>query len=261
MDKHIIDTSNNRIKKCFSFQKNSKKGFTLVELIVVLVILAILAAILVPALLGYIDKAREKKDLVIAKYCLEAAQAQLTEEYAKNSMNLKQGGCNSLEYLIIPPKQGKTKAENNNGDVNATSTVGAPNRFADSVIELIEKKDHVNVNQYDNNDPMVIIMGVGSNIKNSNCTLHEKYTVYYLMYQQTKDSIPLFYYDGQWTTTNPTLDKSKFTDRYNPKVGPLAGKKMQYYIISNKISEKVYEGKKTVFAGSSDFWKYVDSFK
>ena len=32
-----------------------KKGFTLVELIVVLVILAILAALLVPALTGYID--------------------------------------------------------------------------------------------------------------------------------------------------------------------------------------------------------------
>ena len=32
-----------------------KKGFTLVELIVVLVILAILAALLIPALTGYID--------------------------------------------------------------------------------------------------------------------------------------------------------------------------------------------------------------
>ena len=40
-----------------------KKGFTLVELIVVLVILAILAALLVPALTGYIDKAnREQAD-------------------------------------------------------------------------------------------------------------------------------------------------------------------------------------------------------
>lgn len=35
-----------------------KKGFTLVELIVVLVILAILAALLIPALTGYIDKAK-----------------------------------------------------------------------------------------------------------------------------------------------------------------------------------------------------------
>ena len=39
-------------------KERNNKGFTLVELIVVLVILAILAAILVPALLGYIDKAR-----------------------------------------------------------------------------------------------------------------------------------------------------------------------------------------------------------
>lgn len=38
-----------------------KKGFTLVELIVVLVILAILAALLIPALTGYIDKAKEKQ--------------------------------------------------------------------------------------------------------------------------------------------------------------------------------------------------------
>lgn len=42
-------------------KKYQKGGFTLVELIVVLVILAILAALLVPALTGYIDKAKEKQ--------------------------------------------------------------------------------------------------------------------------------------------------------------------------------------------------------
>lgn len=37
-------------------KKNAKRGFTLVELIVVLVILAILAALLISALTGYMNK-------------------------------------------------------------------------------------------------------------------------------------------------------------------------------------------------------------
>ena len=66
-------------------KKNNNKGFTLVELIVVLVILAILAAILVPALLGYIDKAREKQVTTNAEAAYVAAQALATEAYGKNN--------------------------------------------------------------------------------------------------------------------------------------------------------------------------------
>ena len=65
-------------------KSTSNKGFTLVELIVVLVILAILAAILVPALLGYIDRAREKQIVLNAKSCLTAAQAEMSSLYGQN---------------------------------------------------------------------------------------------------------------------------------------------------------------------------------
>jgi len=43
-------------------KKTNKKGFTLIELIVVIAILAILAAILIPAVTGYITKATDAKN-------------------------------------------------------------------------------------------------------------------------------------------------------------------------------------------------------
>ncbi len=62
--------------------KSTKKGFTLVELIVVLVILAVLAAMLVPALTGYIKRARQEKDYQMAATVLTAAQSAATYQYS-----------------------------------------------------------------------------------------------------------------------------------------------------------------------------------
>ena len=62
---------------------NKKKGFTLVELIVVLVILAILAALLIPALTGYIDKAKQKSITAETRQVVMAAQTLVDEAYAK----------------------------------------------------------------------------------------------------------------------------------------------------------------------------------
>ena len=67
-------------------RSKSKKGFTLVELIVVLVILAILAAMLVPALTGYIDRAKKEKDYQAASVVYAAAQAVITEQYGLGTL-------------------------------------------------------------------------------------------------------------------------------------------------------------------------------
>ena len=62
---------------------NKKKGFTLVELIVVLVILAILAALLLPALTGYINKAKENSITAETRQAVMAAQTLVDEAYGK----------------------------------------------------------------------------------------------------------------------------------------------------------------------------------
>lgn len=64
-----------------------KKGFTLVELIVVLVILAILAALLIPSLTGYIDKANEQKLISETRMIAQAIQVESVTAYALDGRN------------------------------------------------------------------------------------------------------------------------------------------------------------------------------
>lgn len=71
----------------------NKKGFTLVELIVVLVILAILAALLIPALTGYIDKAREQSLISEGSLVLTAAQATVSEAYGTGDLKVGTDGA------------------------------------------------------------------------------------------------------------------------------------------------------------------------
>jgi prepilin-type N-terminal cleavage/methylation domain-containing protein len=61
----------------------NRAGFTLVEVIVVIVIIAILAAIGVPALTGYIDKAQDRKYIAEARDAMIASRTVRSELYAE----------------------------------------------------------------------------------------------------------------------------------------------------------------------------------
>lgn len=91
-------------------KKLNKKGFTLIELIVVIAILAILAAILIPAITGYIARATNAKE-----------QANCRSLYAETSMELMLNS-NVEDYV---PTIGAAAAAHTVGDLSITWTVGA----------------------------------------------------------------------------------------------------------------------------------------
>ena len=74
------------LKRQSQLNMRNKKGFTLVEVIVVLVILAILMAIAIPALTGYIDKAKEKSAIADTRIIATALQAIVNESYGSGAI-------------------------------------------------------------------------------------------------------------------------------------------------------------------------------
>ena len=102
--------------------KNKKKGFTLVELIVVLAILAILAAMLVPELTGYIDKANQKKVVAETRQIVVAAQTIASEDYAKGKVdaNYVPNKDDLLKLAELSGKGTLTIAKENVNDTTGT---------------------------------------------------------------------------------------------------------------------------------------------
>lgn len=99
-------------KKLFDLKKKlrkDKKGFTLVELIVVLVILAILIALLIPSLTGYIEKANKKKILAEGRQVVMAAQTLASEEYNDAGTTKNLCGKSGVKLGTAPVGEGSDK--------------------------------------------------------------------------------------------------------------------------------------------------------
>lgn len=114
-------------------KKKSKRGFTLVELIVVLVILAILAALLIPALTGYIDKAKKSQVVAETRMLTQAVQTEMSTIYGLN--NSFQGQKDVGKPLTIASKTGTYL---NNGGAASTGDLGNLKEHYEEIVHLSE---------------------------------------------------------------------------------------------------------------------------
>lgn len=139
--------------------RRNRRGFTLVEIIVVLVILAILTAIVVPTALGYVDDAKEAWELAKLRESLIAAQVTFVKSAAFGEIG---------------------------NDVN--NETGSKNYYlTDNQSESIQK--------YLDTKPYVLIYGIGAPSYYGG-TSKEASNVYCIIYQKDKDS-KRWYYDGK----------------------------------------------------------------
>jgi prepilin-type N-terminal cleavage/methylation domain-containing protein len=122
--------------------KRNVKGFTLIEMVIVISIIGVLAAIIIPSVMYYLRKAKRTAAIADARTILTATQSAVIEQIAvSGTFSLDKTGC------VVDGKRmtvgGLTNTSMHNAitkrdyDSYSTKTNASDTAIADSIIEMI----------------------------------------------------------------------------------------------------------------------------
>lgn len=126
-------------------KKTNNKGFSLVELIIVIAIMAILAGAIAPALIRYIDKSRKSNDVTSSKTIKTAIETALGNEdiYAYLTAADDDTTCN-----LITIKPGvKTEASGTSNAVSIDVKGTLPDDLPDDIEDIAKKEIGTNIGE------------------------------------------------------------------------------------------------------------------
>lgn len=215
------------MKRVTKTKHKSRRAFTLVELIVVLVILAVVAAMLVPALIGYIQRAKKERYYEDAHYALVACQSVITEAYGL--------GLNPDDFETTVDKDNIYWYKDDH-KVSGVQHTGKDAGWGDKVLALMDRERGTN-------EPYILIFGVGNYKpdakKYAGITSNQECTVYYIAYVANEKAPAVFYVNGEWMYKYPKENDGKSVIAEWTK-----GTKFKNTIVLDKDGKKLKDSEK-----------------